>query len=101
MSAETTSDQPCYRSNGDSTGAFARYIVGDSLTVLRSMPAASVDLVLSSPPFLGLRSYLPPDDPHKGEEMGSEATPGEFIDRLLDVVEECRRILTVEEAAGA
>jgi DNA modification methylase len=37
----------------------ARYIVGVSLTVLRSMPSASVDLVLASPPFLALRSYLP------------------------------------------
>lgn len=29
----------------------ARLIIGDSLTVLRSMPDASVDLVLTSPPF--------------------------------------------------
>lgn len=71
----------------------ARYIVGDSLSVLRTLPTGSVDLVLSSPPFLGLRSYLPPGHPDKDREMGSEPTPGEYIDGLLDVVEECRRVL--------
>jgi hypothetical protein len=80
----------------------ARFIVGDSLTVLRSMPDASVDLVLTSPPFLALRSYLPLDHPDKALEMGSEPTPGEFIDALLEVVEECRRVVAphgVPEAA--
>lgn len=71
----------------------ARFLVGDSLTVLRGLPDASVDLVVTSPPFLALRSYLPPDHPEKAFEIGGEATPGEFIDALLDIVEECRRVL--------
>lgn len=71
----------------------ARFIVGDSLTVLREMPAGSVDLVVTSPPFLALRSYLPDDHPDKALEMGSEPTPGEFLDALLDVIVECRRVL--------
>jgi hypothetical protein len=37
--------------------------------------AAATDLVLSSPPFLALRSYLPPDHPDKAKEIGSEPTP--------------------------
>ncbi len=71
----------------------ARYIVGDVLEVLRTLPDDSVDLVLTSPPFWNLRSYLPQEHPDKGLEMGSEATPGAFLDALLDVVEECRRVL--------
>lgn len=71
----------------------ARFIVGDVLEQLRLLPDASVDLVFSSPPFLALRSYLPPDHPDKGLEIGSEPTPGEFIDTLLDVTEECARVL--------
>lgn len=71
----------------------ARFIVGHTLTALRAMPDASVDLVLTSPPFLGLRSYLPEDHPDKALEMGGEGTPGEFIDGLLAVTEECRRVL--------
>lgn len=71
----------------------ARYLIGDSLTVLKTLPDASVDLVLTSPPFLALRSYLPADHPDKHLEMGSEATPGEFIDALLNLIEECDRVL--------
>lgn len=72
---------------------YVRMIVGDSLSVLRSLPDASVDLVLTSPPFLALRSYLPADHKDKAAEMGSEANPGEFIDALLAITEECRRVL--------
>lgn len=71
----------------------ATWHTGDSLTVLRTLPDNSVDLVLTSPPFLALRSYLPDDDPAKALELGSEPTPGEFIDALLDVTEELRRVL--------
>lgn len=71
----------------------ARYLIGDTRQVLRTLPDNSVDLVLTSPPFLALRSYLPADHPDKALEMGSEPTPGEFIDALLDVVEECSRVL--------
>lgn len=77
----------------DALSSFARYHVGDVLEVLRTLPDASVDLVLSSPPFLNLRNYLPDDDPAKVHEIGSEDTPGAFIDRLLDVTEECARVL--------
>jgi site-specific DNA-methyltransferase (adenine-specific) len=72
---------------------YCTYYVGDALTVMRTLPADYVDLVLSSPAFLGLRSYLPPGHPDKAKEMGSEPTPGEFIDALLDVVEEADRVL--------
>lgn len=69
------------------------YHVGDALAVMRTMPDASCDLVLSSPPFLSLRDYLPAEHPDKALEMGSEPTPGEFIDALLNIVEEADRLL--------
>jgi len=69
------------------------YHIGDTRAVLRTLPAGSVDLIVSSPPFLALRSYLPADHPDKHAEIGSESTPGEFLDVLLDVVDECRRVL--------
>lgn len=67
----------------------ARYIIGDVFDVLATLEPDSVDLVFSSPPFLALRSYLPADHPDKGKEIGSEATPADFLDTLLDVVEAC------------
>ena len=72
----------------------ARLIIGDVHEVLASLPENSVDLVVTSPPFLALRSYLPADHPDKAKEIGSEPNPGEFIDALLDVVEACDRVLT-------
>jgi site-specific DNA-methyltransferase (adenine-specific) len=71
----------------------ARFIVGDVFDVLPTLPVASVDLVMTSPPFLALRSYLPADHPDKAREIGSEATPADYLDKLLDVVEACRRVL--------
>ena len=71
----------------------ATFYTGDVLQVLAKLPEASVDLVFTSPPFLALRSYLPADHPDKRLEGGSQSTPGEFVDWLLDVVEACDRVL--------
>jgi site-specific DNA-methyltransferase (cytosine-N4-specific) len=71
----------------------ARFLVGDVYDGLATLPDDSVDLVFSSPPFLALRSYLPADHPDKSKEIGSEPTPADFLDTLLDVVEACDRVL--------
>lgn len=78
----------------------ATWITGDSLEVLRAMPASSVDLVFTSPPFLALRSYLDDNDPAKVHEIGQEPTPGEYLDALLDVAEACRRVLAPHGSMG-
>jgi DNA modification methylase len=71
----------------------ADLIIGDVFEALATIPDASVDLVLTSPPFLALRSYLPADHPDKAKEIGSEPTPAAFIDTLLRVTTELRRVL--------
>lgn len=71
----------------------AWWVTGDTLSTLRALPDGCVDLVMCSPPFLALRSYLPADDPAKAAEIGQESTPGAFLDVLLDVTEECARVL--------
>lgn len=71
----------------------ARFHVGDVFDVIATLPGDSVDLVASSPPFLALRSYLPADHPDKAKEIGSEPTPADYLDTLLDVVEACDRVL--------
>jgi hypothetical protein len=71
----------------------ARFIVADVFDGLATLPDGSVDLVVTSPPFLALRSYLPADHPEKSKEIGSEATPAEFVDVLLKVTAELRRVL--------
>jgi site-specific DNA-methyltransferase (adenine-specific) len=69
------------------------YRIGDVRALLAEMPAGSVDLILSSPPYLSLRSYLAADDPMKALEIGSERTPAEYISTLLGLTAEFRRVL--------
>lgn len=71
----------------------ARFLVGDTRRVLATLRDASVDLILTSPPFLGLREYLPDDDPGKPDELGHEANPAEFVDMLLDLTAAWGRVL--------
>lgn len=72
----------------------ARFIIGDAFDVMADLPDGSVDLILTSPPFLALRSYLPDDHPNKAKEIGSEANPSKFIDTLLRLTAEWDRLLT-------
>ncbi len=69
------------------------YRVGDVFDELAKIPDGSIDLIVTSPPFLALRSYLPADHPDKGKEIGSEATPADFLDTLLALTAEWGRVL--------
>lgn len=73
--------------------ARATYVLGDVRDCLAATPDGSVDLVLTSPPFLALRSYLPPDHPDKHREIGAEPDPASFLDTLLGLTAEFRRVL--------
>jgi DNA modification methylase len=70
-----------------------RYHIGDTLDLVRQLPDNSVDLIVTSPPFLALRSYLPADHPDKHREIGSEPTPADFLDTLLGLTGEWLRVL--------
>lgn len=70
-----------------------RYIIGDTRDVLATLPDDSVDMVMTSPPFLALRSYLPADHPDKHREIGSEPSPAEFLDTLLALTADWERVL--------
>jgi hypothetical protein len=70
----------------------ARFLVGDVRARMAEL-AGPFDLVLTSPPFYALRSYLPDDSPHKRHELGSEADPAAYIDMLLGLTAEWRRLL--------
>ena len=70
-----------------------RWLHGDVRDRLADIPDQSVDLVVTSPPFLALRSYLPADHPDKGREIGSRSTPADFLDTLLALTAEWGRVL--------
>lgn len=69
------------------------YLVGDVFEKMAEIPDGSIDLVMTSPPFLALRSYLPTGHPEKTKEIGSEATPAEYLDTLMALTAEWRRVL--------
>jgi hypothetical protein len=70
-----------------------QWLTADVFDGLATLEDGSIDLIVTSPPFLALRSYLPADHPDKAKEIGSEATPAEFLDTLLNVTAELRRVL--------
>ena len=60
---------------------------GDCLDVLASMPADSVDCVVTSPPYWGLRDY------GNDGQLGLERTPEEYVANMVNVFREVRRVL--------
>jgi DNA modification methylase len=68
-------------------------ICGDVLDVLRTLPADSVHCCVTSPPYWGLRSYLPKGHEDKHREIGSENTPEAFVETMVNVFREVRRVL--------
>jgi len=60
---------------------------GDALQVLQRLPSESVQCVVTSPPYWGLRDYNIPD------QIGLEPHLPQFINRLLAVFSEVRRVL--------
>ena len=53
---------------------------------------ASVDLIVTSPPYFGLRSYQDGGQHYAGQ-IGAEATPTEFVDALIAATREMARVL--------
>ena len=61
--------------------------LGDCLNVLQGLPEKSVQCCVTSPPYYGLRDY------GVDGQIGLETTPNEYIDRLVNVFREVRRVL--------
>ena len=60
---------------------------GDALTVLRRLPDCSVQSVITSPPYWGLRDYSIPD------QLGLEGTLPKYVNALRSIFAEVRRVL--------
>jgi DNA modification methylase len=56
------------------------------------LPDASVDLVVTSPPYFSLRSYQDGGQHYDGQ-VGSETTPAAFVDALIECTREMVRVL--------
>lgn len=60
---------------------------GDALEVARDLEDASVDCIVTSPPYFGLRDY------GVVGQIGLEASPIEYVERLRVLFTELRRVL--------
>jgi len=70
-----------------------KIICGDTLEVLKTLSDECIDCVVTSPPYWGLRSYLPEDHSDKKKEIGLEPTLDLYLDHLIEVVQELKRVL--------
>ena len=64
-----------------------KIICGDALETLKNFPNESINCCITSPPYYGLRDY------HKKEQIGREKTVEEYLERLVAVFREVRRVL--------
>jgi DNA modification methylase len=61
---------------------------GEALSVLQTWPSDLVDCIVTSPPYWQQRDYR-----GKSEQVGREATPADYVQRLTAIFAECRRVM--------
>jgi DNA modification methylase len=67
-----------------------KILQGDTLTKLKKIQAESIDTIITSPPYWGLRDYGV-----KGQ-LGLEKTPEEYVEKLVKIFREAKRVLKKE-----
>jgi len=64
-----------------------RVLIGDAAARLRELPSESVDCVITSPPYFGLRDY------GVAGQLGQERRVEQWVSNLVTVCRELRRVL--------
>lgn len=62
-------------------------INGEALNSLKKLPDSLVQTVITSPPYYGQRDYC------REEQIGIEENPDEYVNKLLEVFDEVKRVL--------
>jgi DNA modification methylase len=63
---------------------------GDSFELASALEPGSVQCIVTSPPYYGLRDYNHPDDP---DQIGSESSIGEYVEHLVGLFRRLRTAL--------
>lgn len=105
QSPELTKAFPCGSSNGEGISADARMLnevlegkrlyvleTGDCLNLLARLPDCSIDCAITSPPYWRQRIYEDFGREISGA-IGSERTPDEYVESLMRVIREVKRVL--------
>lgn len=64
-----------------------KILVGDALIKLQEIETGSVQMCVTSPPYWGLRDY------EQDDQLGLEQTPEEYVNNLVAVFREVKRVL--------
>jgi len=64
-----------------------KILQGNCLDKLKDLPEQSINTCITSPPYFGLRNY------QEEEQLGMENTPEEFVENLVGVFREVKRVL--------
>ena len=64
-----------------------KILQGNCLDKLKELPDQSINTCITSPPYWGLRDY------GEGEQLGMEDTPEEFVNNMVEVFREVKRVL--------
>lgn len=67
-----------------------KIIEGNVLEILKTFEDEYIDCVVTSPPYWAVRDY------DNEEQIGLEEHPQEYIDKIVEVMKECKRILKKE-----
>jgi DNA modification methylase len=68
-----------------------RVHTGSAVDVLSTLPSKCVNTVVTSPPYFGHRKYTGEFD--SVDEVGREESVGDYVQRLVKIFEEVRRVL--------
>ena len=79
---KNTPKEKIYYSNEDNI-----VIQGDTLSILKTLPDESIDLIITSPPYYGLRDY------QVDGQIGLEKDFEEYLKKLLAITAELKRVL--------
>lgn len=66
------------------------FILGDCLTELQKMESNSVNCIITSPPYWGMRKYDNYDDEN---EVGNEVDYNDYVNKLTHIFSEAKRVL--------
>lgn len=86
----TFADHLCTHQDAHNGGGWmpsAKILVGDCLDRLKEIPDGAAHTCVTSPPYFGLRDY------GVDGQIGMEATPSEFVAKMVQVFREVRRVL--------
>jgi DNA modification methylase len=67
-----------------------KILQGDVIDQMKTLEVESIDCIITSPPYWGQRDY------ENDKQWGSEKTTPEYISRMVEWAEECKRVLKNE-----